>query len=89
MSFWLTVVGGGLGALGLLLRKRVVRKIGGGMLFSVGIAGLALTWNHWSLRTGYHMSIRAFLHTKPLDDDDKRRLNTHVGQLVTGALLLW
>lgn len=89
LSFWLTVAGGLLGAVGAIWRKRAMRKIGGGLLFAVGIAGLALTWHHWSLRAGHHMSIRAFLHPCALDKDDKKRLATHSGQLVAGALLTW
>jgi len=89
LSFWLTVIGGALGAAGLVKRQRAMRKVGGGLLFAVGVAGLALTWHHWSLRTGYHMSIRSFLHPLPLDKDDTRRLKTHSIQLLTGALLTW
>ena len=89
LSFLMTATGGVLGGLGYFLHRRAMRKIGGGLLFAVGVAGLALTWHHWSLRTGHHMSIRAFLHPLPLDKDDKRRLMTHSGQLVAGALLVW
>lgn len=89
LSFLMTAGGSLLGVIGLIARRRAVRKIGGGLLFAVGVAGLALTWHHWSLRTGHHMSIRAFLHPLPLDEDDKRRLMTHSGQLVAGALLVW
>lgn len=89
LSFWMTVVGGVLGVAGLVARKRALRKIGGGLLFAVGTAGAALTWHHWSLRCKAHMSIRAFLHPLPLDKDDRKRLVTHSGQLVAGALLIW
>ena len=89
LSFWLTAIGGVLGLAGVALKRRAMRKVGGGLLFSVGVAGLALTWHHWSLRVGAHMSIRAFLHPLPPDKDDKRRLATHSGQLVAGAILLW
>ena len=89
LSFWMTIIGGALGVAGLVVRKRTMRKIGGGLLFAVGIAGLALTWHHWSLRCKAHMSIHAFLHPVPPDKDDKKRLYTHTGQLVAGAVLLW
>ncbi len=89
LSFLMTVIGGALGGLGWFLRRRAMRKVGGGLLFAVGVAGLALTWHRWSHRCGFHMSIRAFLHPVPLDKDDKRRLMTHSGQLVAGAILLW
>lgn len=89
LSFWLTVIGGALGVTGLVKRKRAMRKIGGGLLFAVGIAGAALTWHHWSLRCGHHMSIKSFLHPLPPNRDDKKRLLTHSGQLVAGAMLIW
>ena len=89
LSLWFTLTGAVLGLAGAALKKRAMRKVGGGLLFAVGVAGLALTWNQWSLRTGHHMSIRAFLHPLPPDKDDKKRLVTHSGQLVAGALLLW
>lgn len=89
LSFWMTAVGSTLGVVGACMHKRTMRKVGGGLLFAVGIAGLALTWHHWSLRCGYHMSIRAFAHAKRPDKDDKKRLLTHSGQLVAGALLTW
>ncbi len=89
LSFWLTTLGGALGVAGLVMRRRAMRKVGGGLLFAVGVAGLALTWHHWSLRCQAHMSIRAFLHPVPLDRDDKKRLVTHSGQLLAGALLTW
>ena len=89
LSLWLSVIGGALGAAGLITRRRAMRKIGGGLLFAVGIAGIALTWHHWSLRCGFHMSIRAFLHPLPPDKDDRKRLTTHSGQLLVGALLTW
>ena len=89
LSLWLTALGIVLGVGGVVKRNRAARKVGGGFLFAVGIAGLALTWNQWSLRSGAHMPIRAFLHPVPLDKDDKRRLVTHSGQLLAGALLVW
>lgn len=89
LSFWLTLAGAILGGRGYFLQRRAMRKIGGGLLFAVGVAGLALTWHHWSLRCQAHMSIRAFLHPVPLDKDDKKRLITHSGQLLAGALLTW
>ena len=89
LSFWLTVVGGTMGTVGALIRRRAMRRAGGGMLFAVGVAGLSLTWHYWTLRCGHHMSIRAFFHPTPLTQDDKHRLHTHTGQLLAGAALLW
>lgn len=89
LSFLMTAGGSVLGVIGLLARRRTIRKVGGGLLFAVGVAGLALTWHHWSLRCQAHMSIRAFLQPVPLDKDDKKRLVTHSGQLLAGAFLLW
>lgn len=89
LSFWLTLAGGVIGGLGYTLQNHALRKVGGGLLYSVGVAGLALTWHYWSLRCNAHMDIHAFARPVPLNRDDKNRLYTHSGQLMIGAALLW
>ncbi len=88
LSFLLSVTGGVLAYAGLKLNNKALREVGGGLLFSIGIGGLTLTWDRWSKRCGHHMSVVAFAHPKRLDKIEVAGLCTHSGQLVAGAVLL-
>lgn len=88
LSFLLSVTGGLLAYAGLKFNNKALREIGGGLLFSIGVGGLTLTWDKWSARTGEHMSVVAFAHPKRLDKIEVAGLCTHSGQLVAGAIIL-
>ncbi|KKL94150.1 hypothetical protein LCGC14_1867530 [marine sediment metagenome] len=88
LSFILSVTGGLFAYAGLRRNNKALRELGGGLLFSIGIGGLTLTWDKWSARTGHHLSVRAFFYPVPLDKAETGGLCTHSGQLIAGAILL-
>ncbi|KKM81486.1 hypothetical protein LCGC14_1329310 [marine sediment metagenome] len=88
LSFLLSVTGGALAYAGLKLNHKALRMAGGGLLFSIGVGGLALVWDKWSARAGHHMSVCAFVHPVKLNKSEIRGLCTHSGQLLVGAVLL-
>ena len=88
LSFILSVVGTTAALVGLRKDYRILRRIGGGLLFGVGIGGLTLVWNSWSARADHHQSVRAFAHPLPLNKAETGGLVTHSGQLVAGAVLV-
>jgi len=91
LSFVLTLLGFSLVGLGIMIHKDRVRRAGGGLLLGVGSAGITIAWDRWSARTGKHMSVRALRHGRkqPLNAEEKRALQAHIGQLIAGAVALW
>ena len=91
LSFFLTLAGFSLVGLGLMIKKKRVMRLGAGILLGVGSAGITIAWDRWSARTGRHMSIKALRHGRkqPLNAEEKRALQAHIGQLIAGAVALW
>ena len=89
LTFYLTLAGILLGALGVLTRRHRMRRVGGGLLLAVGAAGVGLAWEDWSARAGRRMGLSALKHPVPLNDWEKRAIRVHIGQLIAGGILLW
>lgn len=68
------------------LRRYTLAALG---FLALGSGAIAIVWNGWSARTGYHMELLALLHPVPLSSREAFLLMTHAPLLAVGIVLLF
>lgn len=69
----------------LVLRQYAAAAIG---FLALGVGAIAIVWDGWSARTGYHMEFVALLHPVSLSSRDAFLLVTHAPFLLAGIVLI-